>query len=327
MEDETLRYRYAYLVQRDLGEGALAEAEMLHLTGGACVESGVILANRVVRWGETGYGNYGGELLASAPTAEALHIAVKSLALKPESFYIVCRQIPRRTKGRGAGRKAIIDAIDAPVDLRDPVVRYLLVVTPSGYRLLRPLPAGDTSWRKIKRRPENVSIALPVPQAKALLNLSLRPGDTLADPCCGSGTFVLLGVHAGHHAVGSDISPKMVARSRKNALALGLETSVVVSDISKTPIRADVAMANAPYGIFCRYKRADLADLITHLSRVAARLTVVASVPLEDAVARSGCHLVRTLEVRTNAFCRYVAFATRSRVTNVDARGPAARGD
>lgn len=309
IDQETARFQYAYLVQRDIGEGGLAEAEMLHLTGGERAESGVILANRAIAWGETGYGNYGGELLAAASTAEALGEQVRALHLQPDSYYVGFRRIPRRTPGRSAGRKAVIDAIDAPIDLREPATRYLLVVTPTGYRLLRPLPEGDTSWRRIKDRPENVPIALAVHQAKAVLNLSLAPGDSLADPCCGSGTLVLVGSQAGHRAVGSDISAKMIERSRQNALHLGLRTAFIVADIEDTPIRADVAVCNIPYGIFCHYVRDDLTDLVTHLKRVAPKMTIIASKPLDQAVAEAGCRLVRSLEVRSDAFCRYVAFA------------------
>lgn len=59
--------------------------------------------------------------------------------------------------------------------------------------------------------------------AKALINiLGIRPGSTILDPFCGSGTTLVECVHAGIRAVGCDLNPLAVFVAKAKLLALGI---------------------------------------------------------------------------------------------------------
>jgi hypothetical protein len=185
---------YCTLHHRDPGFLALARAELHALGGGYSAEPGVWLSSVPIRWAACGYGIAGGRQLAFATTLDALADRLRSLRLVAPRFSIATRRIPQRRKGATAAKTRIADCIDGDVSVENPQLRLLLVMSPLGYRVLVDAAAepGEGDWVDASHKPHNYVVALPVRIAKAILNLTARPGDSVLDPFCGTGTIPLL---------------------------------------------------------------------------------------------------------------------------------------
>jgi tRNA (guanine6-N2)-methyltransferase len=91
--------------------------------------------------------------------------------------------------------------------------------------------------------------ALHPPLARALALLAgLRPGLTLADPFCGTGTIPIEAKLAcpDLHASGSDLDPEAVEAARRNAEAAGVDLELAVRDASDLRV-ADRVATNPPW--------------------------------------------------------------------------------
>src|SRR5690606_12044605 len=73
---------------------------------------------------------------------------------------------------------------------------------------------------------------LPPKLAQIMLNLaSVKPGQTVLDPFCGTGVVLQEALLLGAQACGSDLEPRMVGMARNNLEWLGHEYDIVTSDI------------------------------------------------------------------------------------------------
>lgn len=303
---------YCTLYQRDPDVAALAEAELRALGGGAAAEPGVWLSAAPIRWAACGYGTAGGRQLAFAPTLQALAEEVRALRLVAPRFRIEARRIPRGQGGASAAKAFIGEHIDGDVSVDDPQLRLLLVVSPVGYRLLveTEAHAGEGDWLGARHRPNNYLVAAPVRLAKAMLNLTARPGDTVLDPFCGSGTIPLLAAWAGHRAFGSDISAAWVARAQENLAHFGLEATLVRADARSARQTADCIVSNLPYGAYCHLAREALREVLGNLGRLAPRVTLVTSERIDDDLRAEGYEVVEVIPVAPERFARFV-YVTR----------------
>ncbi len=85
---------------------------------------------------------------------------------------------------------------------------------------------------------------LPSKLAQIMINLSgAKPGDTIWDPFCGSGTILLMGLLNGNNVLGSDIDPKGIAGSTENINWLA--SNIDLKDLKYQVFELDI---NKPYG-------------------------------------------------------------------------------
>jgi predicted RNA methylase len=304
---------YCTLYQRDPGFFALAEAELSALVGGHAAELGVWLSSTPVRWATCGYAKAGGRQLAYGRTLDDLRDALAPLGIVAPRFSIATRRLPRRFKGASAAKTLIGDCIEGDVVLEDPELRLLLVVSAEGYRVLIDEDAtpGEADWLRGSHKPHNYLVAIPVRIAKAMLNITARPGDSVLDPFCGSGTIPLLAAWAGHTAYGSDIGATCVARATENVAHFGQTVTFACSDARDTEQDADCIVSNLPYGVYCHLERDALAGVLANLARRAARVTLVTSEHIEDALVAHGYTVERVIPVESLRFERFV-YVTRS---------------
>jgi 23S rRNA G2445 N2-methylase RlmL len=89
----------------------------------------------------------------------------------------------------------------------------------------------------------------PVAAAMALL-ADLAPGQTVLDPCCGSGTLLIeAGLRcAGLDLQGCDIAPAAVAQAQLNATRAGVALALIEGDATAVALpQADRILANPPW--------------------------------------------------------------------------------
>jgi predicted RNA methylase len=304
---------YCTLYHRDAGFTELAEAELRALGGGYSPEPGIWLSAVPIRWATCGYTCVGGRQLAFAATLDALEEEVLALRLVAPRFSIATRRVPRRREGSTAAKTRVGDCIDGAVSVDDPQLRLLLVVSSLGYRVLVHTDAnpGDADWLGARHKPHNYVGALPVRIAKAMLNLTVRPGDTVLDPFCGTGTIPLLAAWAGHRAYGSDISAACVARAGENLTHFGREATLVCADARVAQQTADCIVSNLPYGVYCHLAPEALPAVLRNLARLSPRVTLATSERIDDDLRAEGYEIVRVIPVESERFERFV-YVTRA---------------
>lgn len=311
---------FCTLYHRDAGFAALAQAE-LHLLGGGgyAPEPGVWLSPQPIRWASCGYGSAGGRQLAFGATLEALEEQLRALAISTPRFNLTIRCIPQRRNGTTEAKVRVANCIAGHVSHEEPTLRLLVVLSPFGYRVLVDAPAqpGEDDWLAVRHKPNNYLVALPVRIARSMLNLTARPGDTVLDPFCGSGTIPLLASWAGHRAFGSDISHACVARARENLAHFGREATLACADARVVQQTADCIVSNLPYGLYSHFA-AHLGDgalraALRNLARCAPRVTLVTSERIEDLLRAEGYELVNVIAVESERFERFV-YVTRAPV-------------
>jgi len=181
-----------------------------------------------------------------------------------------------------------------------------------GYRVLADYEAapGEADWLGASHKPHNYVVAVPVRIAKAMLNLTARPGDSVLDPFCGTGTIPLLAAWAGHPSYGSDISPACVGRAAENLAHFGLTATLACADARTVEQRADCIVTNLPYGVYSHLAPETLRAVLRNLRRLAPRVTLVTSERLEDALRAEGFELATVIPVESERFERFV-YVTR----------------
>lgn len=304
---------YCTLYHRDPGFTELSEAELHALGGGHAAEPGIWLSPVPIRWATCGYGTIGGRQLAFAATLGALEEQLRALRLAAPRFSIEARCIPRRRGGSTVAKTRIGDCIDGDVSLNDPQLRLLLIMSARGFRVLvdtDPGP-GDADWLGVSHKPHNYVVALPVRIAKAMLNLTVRPGDSVFDPFCGTGTIPLLAAWAGHRTFGSDISAACVERAGKNFTHFGREATLVCADARTTQQTADCIVSNLPYGVYCHLAPEAMQAVLRNLGRLSQRVTLVTSERIENNLRAEGYEILRIIAVESERFERFV-YVTRA---------------
>jgi predicted RNA methylase len=304
---------YCTLYHRGAGFTTLAEAELRALGGGYSPEPGIWLSPVPIRWATCGYTCVGGRQLAFAATLDALEEQVLALRLVAPRFNIETRRVPRRRAGSTAAKRRVGGCIDGNATVEDPQLRLLLVVSSLGYRVLVDTAAdpGDADWLGVRHKPHNYVVALPVRIAKAMLNLTVRPGDTVLDPFCGTGTIPLLAAWAGHRAYGSDISAACVARAGENLAHFGRAATLVCADARVAQQAADCIVSNLPYGVYCHLAPDALQTVLRNLARLSPRVTLVTSERIDDDLRAAGYAIVRVIPVESERFQRFV-YVTRA---------------
>jgi tRNA (guanine10-N2)-dimethyltransferase len=152
------------------------------------------------------------------------------------------------------------------VDLTDPDTEIHVFVTACGCRwgvLLWGTDSAGFEARRAHRRPFWRSIAMPPRRARCLVNLSrVRPGGTLLDPFCGTGSVPIESALLGVRTYASDVDPVIVAGAGRNFQALGLAERVDLRQLDARawgarPERFDAIVSDLPYGRTASVKGVD----------------------------------------------------------------------
>lgn len=119
-------------------------------------------------------------------------------------------------------------------------------------RLRLDLPASRFTSRPPRLRPFWSSLATEPRLARFMVNLSAAgPGDSMLDPCCGTGSILVEGATVGIDTFGSDVSERSVTGSRLNLTAAGLDADVRQLDarqVERWARRFDAVVSDLPYG-------------------------------------------------------------------------------
>jgi predicted RNA methylase len=306
---------WLYSVAAHPTDVALAEAEAEALLGAARVGERTWVSRERVDAARTAYFTYGAELLHRGSAFAELLDYLDRHPVAAEGFAIDARKWPRR--GGPAGQ-TLCGEIAARVcgipDLDAPRTEFALVLDTDQWFLGRIVSRNRTDWEARTHKPEHFSGAIGPQPARAAVNMVARAGDTIVDPCCGSGTIVLEAESIGVRAAGFDLAPIMPRRARVNARYLGIAALFGRGDVRSLAGRFDAVVTNLPYDKMLQADEGFYRDALANIARLAPRVAFYAGRDLSEVASAAGIEIERTAAQATRSIIRVLHIGRSRRV-------------
>lgn len=284
----------------------LVTAECIAMTGSAPNTHGIAISEHRVDVSRGAYLKRCSEVLFETTSLTELRADIRSAGLHADEFRVSIVKKPRSLKINSMElARDIGSIISGNANLSSPQVTFLVVLTAEKIWFGRLLSESDNMWLAHNQRPYVTSSSLPARLARVLVNLVARPGDSLLDPCCGTGTIVMSAAHSGIRAVGYDTNLRMIGATTKNLQHFGLAADVTLGDARQVNGQFDAIATDLPYGInlikdnsqdteilanlrTCAPKAAfiDLRDLTNPLNDLGYQIETVLPVPKLSIVRR-----------------------------------------
>jgi tRNA G10 N-methylase Trm11 len=166
------------------------------------------------------------------------------------TFRVIARVRQERSFLRTDLRRQLTEAIQRQQSgwrCADPADIEVWVLEYRPGKIVAGLRVSDGRMRQRGGRKIERGGALRPTAAAAMVQLAGQPTGTLLDPCCGSGTILVVAADAGWHAEGIDIDPGAVGIARTNAPG----SAVRVGDVRRLPLPGAAVRAcvsNLPFG-------------------------------------------------------------------------------
>ena len=286
----------------------LVAAECLALTGAAPGDDGFVECSLIERVGRAAYLRFGASCLARSASLSALLERIAGLGLSAEDFRVEILVLPGGEAVPGfKTMTAVADLIEGGPQLVAPKRRFIIVSRGGGYWFGEILASSDGGWQRHDEKPLRTSSSLPSRLCRAIVNLAVRPGDVVLNPCCGTGSFLLEAASLGAEAFGIDHNPKMVSMSRKNLAHFGYSASVEQGEASRWERRGDILLADLPYDRNCKTTDANVQEIIRFAAPLAPRAVFIAEIDLTAWIGEAGYEGITVYKVpKTPRFTRYI---------------------
>ena len=286
----------------------LVAAECTALTGARPAEDGFVQCASTDGIERAAYLRFGAVWLAYALTLDALLDEIAALHMQAEAFRVEIVMLPGGVSVPGfATMTAVADLIDGDPQLVAPRQRLVVVSRQDGFWFGEILTTADGVWKRHDEKPLRTSSSLPSRLCRAIVNLAVRPGDVVLNPCCGTGSFLLEAASMGAEVYGIDHNPKMIWMSRKNAAHFGYAAVVEQGEAKGWGRRGDVLLADLPYDRNCKTTDANVREIIESSVALAPRSVFVAEIDLTVWLSEAGYSNVSVYKApKTPRFTRFV---------------------
>ncbi|MCH8289497.1 methyltransferase domain-containing protein [Candidatus Poribacteria bacterium] len=242
--------KYLYLTNIPKLHAELIRAECIALTGSVPNAEGIAISEKCVDVKRGAYVKSCVEILFEGGSVSEICSQIRSAELHAEDFRVSIVKLPRNLKVDSMQTARIVGGvIGGKVNLTQPQVVFLTVITNDKIWLGRRLSESDGKWVEHSKRPHTTSSSLPTRLARVMVNLIASPEDRLLDPCCGTGTIVLEAAQMGMKVAGYDINPRMVGATAKNLDYYGLSGEIHLGDARRICSQSDAVATDLPYGI------------------------------------------------------------------------------
>ncbi len=290
--------KYLYLTAIPQGLTELVSAECITLTGSTPNEHGIAISDRCVDVKRGAYLKSCMEVLFETASLAELRANITSTGLHADEFRVSVVKKPRSLKINSMTlARDIGNVIDGSANLRQPKVTFLTVVTSEKMWFGRLLSESDSIWLAHSQRPHVTSSSLPARLARVLVNLVAFPGDSLLDPCCGTGTIVMSAAHSGIHAVGYDVNPRMIGATTKNLQHFGLSANVALGDATQIRGQFDAIATDLPYGINLVKDDSQKEKILSNLRTCAPKVAFIDLRDLSKSLTNLGYQIEAVLPV------------------------------
>jgi precorrin-6B methylase 2 len=259
-----------------------------------------------------------GRLVRPERTRRALDVRgqITRPARQRASYRVIVRVLQERSFQRTELRRQLSAAlamqqpewhIDDPADLELWAIEYQPGKILAGFR------ASDARMRQHDGRAQERPGALRPTVAAAMVRLAGRPGSTLLDPCCGSGTILGEALSAGWRRVyGTDIDPRAVGIAHANVPAAQLtvgdarelryDSASMAACVSNLPFGQQYDMQEDS-GTWLRKVLAELARVTTAGGRVVLLAPSVSRTVVPGQLRLASRTPIRLLGTKTSLWC------------------------
>jgi len=303
---------FCYLLSFTPEEAELAQAEARALTAPpvAAAHPRLHMTDARADITRAAYIKAGGELWASATCFEALLEEITSRGLGADRFRIEVAKLPPKPATPSpeiAARTA--GALQGQPDLAAPLEDLLVAATEGAWHLGRIFSRSDAGYLRHAHRPQAYSSALPTRVARAMVNLVARPGDTIVDPMCGSGTIALEAWSVGVRAMSFDLNPRLASATARNLAHFGYPAWVAAADALTLCGRYGAVVTDPPYGRFSDRPPGLYEALFAQAARLAPRLCVVTAEDTTPLLEQAGFRVTCLARVGERGLVRHVHVA------------------
>ncbi|MYB93960.1 hypothetical protein F4054_11720 [Candidatus Poribacteria bacterium] len=254
----------------------LVTAECIAMTGSAPNAHGIAISEHCVDVSRGAYLKSCSEVLFETTSLTELQADIRSAGLHADEFRVSIVKKPRSLKVNSMElARDIGSIISGNANLSSPQVTFLVVLTAEKIWFGRRLSESDNMWLAHNQRPYVTSSSLPARLARVLVNLVAQPGDSLLDPCCGTGTIVMSAAHSGIRAVGYDTNLRMIGATTKNLQHFGLTADVRLGDARQVHGQFDAIATDLPYGINLIKDNSQDAEILANLRTCAPKAAFI----------------------------------------------------
>jgi tRNA G10 N-methylase Trm11 len=302
--------QYLYLTSKSKIEADLINAECQALIGTPPDENGMVISERKVDVSRGAYIKNCVELIFQTESLEQLYRNLEAAKLHADDFRVSVMKIPGSLNINSMKIAGEIGArIGGSPDLDNPNVVFYLVATPEQLWFGKITSESDRAWVKHTAKPYTTSSSLPARLCRAVVNIIANVGDSLVDPCCGTGTLLLEAAHIGINVVGYDINLKMVGASRKNLAYFGLDGEIHIADARKITGKFDVLATDLPYGIYTQASDTLYREILQNIKFLAPKAALITAKDITDMLSDLGYETKQVIPVPKSRFSRYIHIA------------------
>ncbi len=298
--------KFCYFYDRNGDTIELSKAEALHLTQGEIVAHGVIVSDTACDWQRSAFIRGGGKLIASGKNLDALCERLEELNVSANNFKIVSEPIPRLRKGDHHAIIQVADSIKGPVDLKNPETVFVLIISGEGCWLSESDEEAEQAWKTLKYKPFAFCNALPIKIARAMINLTATHGDSVFDPCCGSGTIPLMAAELGFSAMGGDKSWPNLNISRKNIAHFGFDAELLQEDATETNRATGCIVTNLPYGLYLPISEEVLIGMLNNFKGLTKKVSIVTTDDISEKLTDCGYQINQHILSKSNNLVRHI---------------------
>jgi tRNA G10 N-methylase Trm11 len=238
---------------------------------------------------------------------EQLYGHLEAAKLSADDFRVSVTKIPRRLKMSSMKLAGDIGArIEGSPDLDNPKVIFYLVATKEQLWFGTITSESDRAWLKHTAKPHTTSSSLPARLCRAVVNIIADVGDSLVDPCCGTGTLLLEAAHIGINVVGYDINKKMVGAARKNLDYFGLAGAIHLADAREIMGRFDALVTDLPYGIYTQASDKLYQEILQNIKSLAPKAALITAKDITAMLSDLGYEIKQVIPVPKSRITRYV---------------------
>ncbi|MBC8235551.1 hypothetical protein H8E77_38880 [bacterium] len=307
--------QYLYLTAKSKLEKALISAECQALIGTTPDENGIVISERKVDVSRGAYIKNCAELIFQATSLEQLYRYLEVANLYADDFRVSVMKIPGGLKINSMKVASEIGArIGGSPDLNNPKVIFYLVATTEQLWFGKITSESDRAWIKHTAKPHTTSSSLPARLCRAVVNIIANVGDSLVDPCCGTGTLLLEAAHIGINVVGYDINLKMVGASRKNLEYFGLDGDIQIADARKIRGRFDALATDFPYGIYTQASDTLYREILQNIRFLAPKAALITAKDITDMLSDLGYEIRQIIPVPKSRVTRYIHVVESNKV-------------
>jgi tRNA G10 N-methylase Trm11 len=307
---------YLYLVNRSEFDKELIKAECLAITDVLPDENGIAIRDFITQSHDvkrstdvtrSAYVKTCVRIILHSTDLTDIYKQLYSLNLYSDGFRVSVIKIPRSIKLDPQTVMHQIGArIDGKPDLKNPKAEFVVIATEKDIWLGEMISESDGTWNEHSQKIHQYSSSLPTRFARAIVNLVALPGDTIIDPCCGSGTILIEAASIGMKAIGCDINPLMAKASDENVRHFNLDVPIAISDARSIKGRFDAVVTDLPYGKNCPLDDQQCYEILANLRNLAPKSAIVAGADISQLLLQIGYSIKQVISVPKHSMIRYV---------------------